>query len=278
MNEIKIVNNQEFMGINIPVIEGGFGENQKVILAKTIAEIHNVELKRINELINKNIDEFEEGIDIIDLKGNKNFEDVSNDHGLYTQNALNRSSNIYILSEQGYMALVGLMKTDKAKEIRKKLRREYFAMRKVIQDNESLQAQLLLSIYKGGQEGVIAAKQLTELEKQPLLETIEVQKPKVEYCEKVLNPDTENNKLITMTSIAKDLGMSAQKLNKILHGLGIIYKKSGTYYLYNKYQKMIPEYFDYVINEYGQTLKSTEKGRQFILDQIDKILFGKQGD
>ena len=29
---------QEFLGINIPVIEGGFGEGQKAILAKTVNE------------------------------------------------------------------------------------------------------------------------------------------------------------------------------------------------------------------------------------------------
>ena len=65
--EIEITGVQEFLGKKIPVIEGGFGESEKVVLAKTIAEIHEVDLKRINELINENIDEFEEGIDILDL-------------------------------------------------------------------------------------------------------------------------------------------------------------------------------------------------------------------
>lgn len=50
------------LGFNIPVIEGGFGENQKVILAKTIAEIHEMELRKVNELINNNIDEFDLGL------------------------------------------------------------------------------------------------------------------------------------------------------------------------------------------------------------------------
>lgn len=54
--------------MELPIIEGGFGENQKVILAKTIAEIHGAELKDINKLINNNIEEFEFGIDILDLK------------------------------------------------------------------------------------------------------------------------------------------------------------------------------------------------------------------
>lgn len=41
-------------------------------------------------------------------------------------------------------------------------------------------ANLLLSIYNGGQEGVEASRQLVELEKQPLLDTIAEQAPKVE--------------------------------------------------------------------------------------------------
>ena len=58
--EIEVTGVQKFLGKEIPVIEGGFGEGEKVVLAKTIAEIHEVELKDINRLINDNIDEFEE--------------------------------------------------------------------------------------------------------------------------------------------------------------------------------------------------------------------------
>lgn len=54
--------------MDIPVIEGGFGEGKKVILAKTVAEIHDTRMDKINALINNNLDEFEKGVDIIDLK------------------------------------------------------------------------------------------------------------------------------------------------------------------------------------------------------------------
>ena len=132
MTPVILKGKTEFMGIEIPVIEGGFGEDEKVVLAKTVAEIHDMELKKVNELIKNNTDEFEAGIDIIDLKYNEAFAVVAKDSGIYTQNALNASQNIYLLSEQGYMALVGLMKTEKAKELRKKFRREYFSMRQAI--------------------------------------------------------------------------------------------------------------------------------------------------
>lgn len=68
MNNLVIRGKQEFLGMDIPVIEGGFGEGKKVILAKTVAEIHDTRIDKINALINNNLDEFEKGIDIIDLK------------------------------------------------------------------------------------------------------------------------------------------------------------------------------------------------------------------
>lgn len=94
-------------------------------------------------------------------------------------------------------------------------------------------------------------------------------KPKVEYYENVLQPNTYI-KLLTMSEIAKDLSISAQKLNKELNEKGIIYKQNRTWMLYAKYQDMIPEYFDYTINEHGQTLKATEKGREFIINLLQK--------
>lgn len=135
MNNLVIRGTQEFLGMNIPVVEGGFGEGQKCMLAKTIAEVHCEDLKRINQIINRNIDEFEFGVDILDLKEtvtecnrSESLVDMLLQAGYSLQN-IKVSKNIYLLSEQGYMLLVGFMQTDKAKEIRKQLRRDYFSMR-----------------------------------------------------------------------------------------------------------------------------------------------------
>lgn len=92
-----------------------------------------------------------------------------------------------------------------------------------------------------------------------------IMKPKVEYYEDVLHPDTYV-KMITATAIAKDLNMSAQKLNKILNEKKVIYKgKDKTWYLYKEHEHKIPEYCDYIINEHNQSLKWTEKGREWII-------------
>ena len=115
-------------------------------------------------------------------------------------------------------------------------------------------------------------KKNKELEEKNKL--IEEQKPKVEYHDKVLNPTDEENgftKLLTTTEVAKDLGMTARQLNNILHEKRIIYKKGKTWVLYSKYDHLISEkYCDYFINEFGNLLKWTEKGRKFIIELLNK--------
>lgn len=162
-SNLKICGTQNFMGIEIPVIEGGFGETQKVILVKTVSEIHNVKVKELNKLINNNIDEFEFGIDILDLKTG-DFREPVLENSLLTKAEFGNANNVYLLSEQGYMALIQLMKTEKAKEIRKKLRREYFSMRKELNSIKQQKAMLLLKIYDGGQDAVVASKELSRIE------------------------------------------------------------------------------------------------------------------
>ena len=103
-------------------------------------------------------------------------------------------------------------------------------------------------------------------ERQKLALEIEIQKPKVEYHDTVL----KSQKLISTTDVAKDLGMSARKLNEKLNELKVIYKQSNTWKLYSKHQDKVPEYCDYHINEFGQILKWTEKGRKWIIGLLSK--------
>ena len=54
MLELQIKGTQEFMGKEIPVIEGGFGEGKRCLTDKTIAEIHGMKTIHIRENVNKN--------------------------------------------------------------------------------------------------------------------------------------------------------------------------------------------------------------------------------
>lgn len=271
MNNIIIKGTQSFMGKEIPVVEGGFGEGQKVILAKTIAKIHEVELKEINRLVNNNIDEFEERIDILDLKNNGDYQAPLQELG-FSNRDISISKNIYLLSEQGYMALVMLMRTEKAKEIRKQLRQEYFAMREIINSDEQLKAKLLLDIYNGGQEGIVASKELAKLEKKPLLEKIEKDKPKVDYFDTFMN----SNGLYTSTQVAKLFKFkSAQQFNKTLNENRIIFKQGKNWLPYSEIDKT---WFKVIVGEKEghnySNLKITPKGIM-ALSKILKIEINK---
>ena len=99
---------------------------------------------------------------------------------------------------------------------------------------------------------------------------IEEQKPKVQYCEKVLNKDG----LITTTMIAKDLGLtSAKKLNEILNANRVIYKQSNSWHPYADYDWLITEgyadYQSYDVDKSNPILKWTEKGRQWIIGNYE---------
>ena len=217
----------EFMGVKVPNLEGAFGEGKRCVLVKSLAEIHKMEVREVNQLINNNIDEFEVGVDIIDLKKQIISNDVFFKFG-YTQAQIGNSKNIYLLSEQGYMALVQLMKTEKAKEIRKEFRRQYFKMREQINHQEQEKAKLLLYIYNGGQEGVIASKQLTEIETRPLREKIKEQEAKVEIYERFI----DKGKNIDFSLFAKTLGTGRNRLMQMLRDLEIL--QEDTFYSMGK--------------------------------------------
>ena len=271
-NEIKLNGTQEFMGKEIPIIEGGFGDNCKVILAKTVAEIHGVETKRINELIKNNIDEFEIGVDLLDLC-HKDFKVVATDLGFITSNG---QKNCFLLSEQGYMLLVGFMKTEKSKEIRKQLRREYFTMREVIKNNNHIKYELYDKIIMGGLEALAYAGELIKLETNELREENEVLKPKAEYHDEVLN----KNGLMTTTDVAKSLGFkSANVLNNLLQEYGIQYKQSGKWLLRSNYTWLENEdyagYRHYSHEKSKPSLQWTELGvhwlREFLIEKGENV-------
>ncbi len=117
MNEIRVAGRQNFMGLDIPVVLGGFGEGKKCISDKTIAEIHGQPVTEIRRRIGDNIKRFSEDIDFIDMKQHmgesQSFEDegMGESHTLgflidlgYTRSAITQAEHIYILSEHSKMS------------------------------------------------------------------------------------------------------------------------------------------------------------------------------
>lgn len=272
MKELTVKGLITVEGMKFHEIEGGFGEGKKSMLVKEIAGIHGREEKHLNEVINNNIKRFIINVDIINLLSDENFKVVVDDLGLKSSN---RQKYAYLLSERGYSKLLKLLDDDFAWEQYDKLVDGYFAMREIINSNEQLKAQLLLSIYNGGQEGIISAKQLTELEvkeaTKPLLDKIEEDKPKVDYYEQML----ATVGCRSTTDIAKDYGLSVQKLNKILHEQDIQYKSnSGQWLLYRKHDgKGYTQTSTYITknNEAKYTTKWTTNGQLFIYNILKDL-------
>lgn len=110
MLKLSVIGEQKFSGCEIPVIEAGFGKKERIILAKSIADMHNVEVSYINRLINKNIDRFTMDTDIKNIVDDVyNDPDLRNKLGLKPSNVNKNTKYVYILSEQGYMKLIAAM-------------------------------------------------------------------------------------------------------------------------------------------------------------------------
>lgn len=138
MNNLIVNGRQKFMGKEIPVVLGGFGERKKCICDKTIAEIHNQPVPEIRRRINDNIPRFNENVDFIDIK-----KGVGESHTLsfalelgYTKSAITQAEHIYLLSERGYAKLIKIMDTDLAWEIHDRLIDEYFELRERANESE----------------------------------------------------------------------------------------------------------------------------------------------
>lgn len=143
---------------------------------------------------------------------------------------------------------------------------------KEINTQEQLKANLLLSIYNGGQEGIVASKQLVELETKPLLKQIEEQKPLVSFATQVTN----SSDCIDIGQFAKVLKDENIKIgrNKLFSWL-----RENKYLMNNNepYQKFIDNgYFTvvevtkqtaYGVKIYTKTL-ITGKGQIYILEKL----------
>lgn len=116
----------------------------------------------------------------------------------------------------------------------------------------------------------VEAKERLQLEVKAKEEAIQEMKPKADFCEEVLEADGA----VPINIIAKDYGMSARSMNRLLHQLKVQYPSGGTWVLYAKYQDQ-----GYTTTETGTkdtrfgeyayvTTKWTQKGRMFIYEKL----------
>lgn len=171
--------------------------------------------------------------------------------------------NVTLINESGLYSLIFSSKLESAKRFKRWVTSEVlpsirkhgiYATDNVIEQTIQNPDYIIhvLTEFKKEREGrLVAEQQVNEL------------KPKATYYDLVL----QNKSLLSVSKIAKDYGMSARSLNKLLHSLGVQYKQGDIWLLYAKYQdKGYTHTSTYALDEEHSkvTTKWTQKGRLFI--------------
>ncbi|MCC0726466.1 MULTISPECIES: phage antirepressor KilAC domain-containing protein [unclassified Clostridioides] len=241
MSNVILVNDKELQAKEF--------KGSRVITFKEIDFVHERKDGTARKRFNDNKKFFVEGVDYFILKT----DEAVKYFGIIAPNGLK------LITESGYLMLVKSFTDDLAWKVQRQLVNSYFKIKEEFR---------LPTTYKEALEHILA--RIKENEKLQIEN--EEMKPKVQYHDKVLNPD----KLVTTTDIAKDLGMTAQGLNVLLYTNKIIYpvKKNGRtkcWKPYKDYQWLIPEYADFKISEYDTQLKWTEIGRKWLIEFVESI-------
>ena len=258
--QLKVIGREHVGKIEFTGIEGGFGKDKKAMLVKDIADIHDSTVKRINELINRNRRRFKDGIDVIDLLSSQKFVVVLNDLG-FNQNQINRSNNIYLLSERGYAKLLKILDDDKAWDIYDELVDNYFNMRVAIKNNEpSLVQQRRLSIMENN-----AATRKANLMYKIAMHTESKSSSQrlLALAAKELTGEMTipvmKHKEYSATKVGQKLGIKANKVGRIANKLGIKAEQPGQ----NEYGRWGNSKSRYSSKDVPQWLYS-EKGLQAV--------------
>ncbi|EII2106063.1 phage antirepressor [Staphylococcus pseudintermedius] len=183
------------------------------------------------------------------------------------QGPLGGTQKMTIINESGLYSLIFSSKLESAKRFKRWVTSEVLpAIRKHgIYATDSVIEQTIqnpdyiihvLTEFKKEREGrLVAEQQVQEL------------KPKATYYDLVL----QNKSLLSVSKIAKDYGMSARALNKLLHELGVQYKQGDIWLLYAKHQdKGYTQTSTYALDEKHSkvTTKWTQKGCLFIYELL----------
>ena len=187
----------------------------------------------------------------------------------YIVDSLGRKNHAIFINESGLYALILSSKLESAKRFKRWVTSEVLpAIRK--------QGGYLMA-KQGESEKEVMARAM-EIVKTTLArrdEQIAQLKPRAEYADSVL--DSIN--CITTTQLAKEMGMTAQQLNRRLCEMRIQYWQSGQYMLYADYARLglaKSRTRKYVL-KHGMVLTEmylvwTERGRCFIHQLLDKQL------
>ena len=186
----------------------------------------------------------------------------------------NQLKETILINESGLYSLIFSSKMEKAKEFKRWVTNEVLpAIRKdggymVTKEGETEEELIARAL-------ILAQKSIDrlELENKQKDQIIGELRPKADYVDKIL----QNTSLIKVGSIAKDYGMSAQDMNKLLHELRIQYKQGNQWLLYANIQdKGYTSSETHVYKKKDGTTdvnlltKWTQKGRMFLYEELKR--------
>ena len=250
MNDLKIFENNEFGEIRTIKDENG----DPWFVGKDVAEI--LQYSNTTKAILNHVDDEDKKI-------------LTSQNGTL-ENIPNRG--LTIINESGLYALIFSSKMKKAKEFKRWVTNEVLpAIRKdggymVTKEGETEEELISRAL-------ILAQKNIDRLalENKKKDQIIGELTPKADYTDKIL----QSTSVVTITSIAKDYGLSGSKMNKLLHELGIQYKQGNQWLIYAKYHDKGYTHSETVefprsngTIDVNMITKWTQKGRLFLYNEL----------
>lgn len=176
----------------------------------------------------------------------------------------------WIINESGLYSLILSSKLPQAKEFKRWVTSEVLpAIRKhgmyAIDDILENPDMAIAALQKLKEERQLRLKAQEEVAQQNQI--IHELQPKATYYDLIL----QNESLVAISVIAKDYGMSARKLNGLLHELKVQFKQGQTWLLYQKYASQgYTQSKTHTIDAERSRMHTywTQKGRLFIYDLL----------
>ena len=241
--ELTIINEQEVLGKHFTVYGTA---DEPLFLAKDVAEW--IEHSKPSIMIDT-VDEDEKLRETIFTSG--------------------QNREVWFLTENGLYEVLMQSRKPLAKEFKKKVKEILKSIRKhglyAIDDLLNNPDMAIAALQKLKEERRLRLQAQEEIaQKNQIIQELQ---PKASYYDLVL----QNKSLVAISVIAKDYGMSAKKLNKILHELKIQFKQGNTWLLYQKYAgKGYTQSKTHTIDADYSKMHTywTQKGRLFLYDLL----------
>lgn len=239
---------------------------QRVLTTQQLADGYGTDTDNIKKNLSNNRGRYKEGVHYFYLEGKDLREFKHKVANLHLLKNPDRIPHLYLWTERGAFLHAKSLNTDQAWAVYEELVDTYFRSKSnQLKIPQSLPEALRLAADLAEQN---AALSLTNAKQSQIIGEL---KPKADYVDWILKSPS----VVAMTAIAKDYGMAARTMNKLLHDKGIQFKQGDQWFLYRKYQNKGYTHSETVdiIRSDGRPditmqTKWTQKGRLFLYELL----------